>query len=86
MIAPSMLVKDIKLASSDLIKRKNLFEDFNGWQERFGAFTYAQKAKKNLIKYVMEQEAHHKKETSRDEYIRLLDEHGVAYDPKYVIW
>ena len=85
MIVPSMLVKDVKLASSDLIKRKDLFQDFNGWQKGFGAFTYSQNTKLSRIKYVMEQEEHHKKESSRDEYLRLLDEHGVAYDTKYII-
>jgi len=85
MVAPSMLVKDIKLASTELIKSKNLFYGFEGWQEGYGAFTYAQDSKKELIQYVMNQEEHHKKETSRDEYIRLLDEHGIAYDLKYII-
>ena len=40
MIAPSMLIKDIKLASSRLIKQENIFPNFNGWQDGYGAFTY----------------------------------------------
>ena len=35
------LIKDIKLASSDMIKKKNLFPGFNKWQIGYGAFTYS---------------------------------------------
>ena len=35
------LIKDIKLASSDMIKKKNLFPGSNKWQIGYGAFTYS---------------------------------------------
>lgn len=79
-----MLVKDIKLASTDLIKAENLFPRFDGWQEGYGAFTYAISAKENLIRYVKNQVIHHKKISFRDEYIQLLKEHGIDFDEKYL--
>lgn len=39
-IAVACLIKDIKIASSDYIKTKNIFPNFNGWQDGYGAFTY----------------------------------------------
>jgi putative transposase len=39
MVAPALLIKDIKLASSDLIKNEKIFPSFNGWQDGYGAFT-----------------------------------------------
>ncbi len=78
------LVKDVKVGSHYFIKENNLFRGFYKWQEGYGAFTYGQSAKRNLIRYVKNQEEHHKKETSRSELIRLLEEHQVVYDLSYL--
>ena len=85
MVALSQLVKDIKLATSHFIKSENIFPNFSGWQVGYGAFTYSINAKDNLIEYVKNQKEHHKKVTFRDEYIRLLKEHGIDYDEKYLL-
>jgi putative transposase len=78
------LVKDIKLATSAFIKEKNLFTKFIGWQVGYGAFTYSIKEKEKLIAYVNNQEEHHKRITFREEYIELLNEHGVEFDERYL--
>ncbi len=82
--AVAYLVKDIKLASSGFIKTENIFPDFNGWQDGYGAFTYSISAKDNLIEYVKNQKEHHKKISFRDEYISLLKEHGMGFDENYL--
>jgi REP element-mobilizing transposase RayT len=84
-IAVARLVKDIKLASSDYIKTEYIFPDFNGWQNGYGAFTYAITAKENLINYVKNQKEHHRKISFREEYIRLLKEHKIEFDEKYLL-
>lgn len=84
-VALASLIKDIKLSSSGYIKEKGLFPRFNAWQEGYGAFTYSYSSKKNLIRYVMKQEAHHQKKTYKSELINLLHEHGVEYDDKYLL-
>lgn len=78
------LVKDIKLASTSLIKRKNLIANFPGWQVGYGAFTYSIDAKERLIEYVKNQEEHHKKITFREEYIAFLKEHEITYNEKFL--
>jgi len=84
MLAPALLIKDIKLATSEFIKDEKLFPTFNGWQDGYGAFTYAFSAKDNLIEYVKNQKEHHQKISFRDEYISLLKEHGIEFDEKYL--
>ena len=84
-IAPSSLIKDIKLASSDFIKREQLFPKFNGWQDGYAAFTETIKAKSRLIKYIKNQEEHHKKVTFLEEYKALLEEYEIKFDPKYLL-
>ena len=83
-VALASLIKDLKLASSEHIKKTNLFPRFSGWQEGYGAFTYSIKEKDNLIEYVKNQEEHHKTKTYREELIELLQEHGIEFDEKYL--
>lgn len=78
------LIKSIKISTNTFIKEKFLFPEFPGWQDGYGAFTYSNDALPNLIRYIQNQEAHHGYATYEDEYINLLEEHGVEYDPKYV--
>lgn len=84
-VSLSSLVKDIKLASSIYIKENNLFKDFINWQEGYGAFTYSIKEKDRLIEYVKNQEEHHRKKSFREEYVKLLGEHGIEFDEKYLL-
>ncbi len=84
-VALASLIKDIKLASSEYIKEIGLFQKFGGWQDGYGAFTYSIKEKDRLIEYVKNQEKHHKLKTFREEYIELLNEHGIEFDEKYLL-
>ncbi len=83
-VALSHLIKDVKLATTDFIKKKGIFKKFNGWQDGYGAFTYSINEKDRLIEYVKNQEEHHKIKTFRDEYIELLKEHKIEFDEKYM--
>ena len=78
------LVKDIKLGSTSFIKEKKIFPNFGGWQDGYSAFTYSIDSKDNLIKYVKNQEEHHKETTFKEELIKLLNEHGIEFDEKYL--
>ncbi len=84
-VALADLVKDIKLASSELIKNDKLFPNFGGWQDGYGAFTYSIEAKDRLIEYVKNQQEHHRVKSYREEVIELLKEHGVEYDERYLL-
>jgi REP element-mobilizing transposase RayT len=84
-IAISSLVKDIKLASDDFIKRENVFPKFKGWQDGYGAFTESIKEKDRLIAYIRNQEEHHRKVSFLDEYKALLKEHEIEFDEKYLL-
>jgi REP element-mobilizing transposase RayT len=82
-ISLASLVKDLKLASSGFIRRTNLFPDFTYWQIGYAAFTYTPDALRNLVPYVQNQEAHHRKEDSPDELRRQLHENGIAFKEHY---
>ncbi|WP_341225185.1 IS200/IS605 family transposase [uncultured Arcticibacterium sp.] len=82
-VSLSSLVKDIKLASSKMIKEQELFP-FTAWQEGYAAFTYSLDAKNDLIEYIKNQEEHHKKVDFKEELISLLEEFQIEYDEKYL--
>lgn len=84
-VSLASLVKDIKLASTVYIKSENLFKNFNGWQDGYGAFTYSIQAKDNLIEYVKNQEEHHRKKTFQEEYINMLVDYNIEFDEKYLL-
>ena len=85
MVAPAMLIKDIKLGTDYFIKQEKLFPGFDGWQKGYGAFTYSIEAKNNLIEYVKRQEEHHRKKDFIAEYKKLLEEHQIEYDERYLL-
>jgi REP element-mobilizing transposase RayT len=58
-------------------------KDFS-WQEGYGAFSVSSSNLDQVIRYIENQEAHHRKTSFEDEYRALLRKHGVEYDPKYV--
>jgi hypothetical protein len=37
-----------------------------------------------VVKYIANQETRHRKITFEDEFISLLEKHGIEYDPRYV--
>lgn len=85
MISLSSLVKDIKVSSVLHIKNQKLFNNFNSWQEGYGAFSYNIKEKGRLIDYIKNQEEHHQKIDFRDEYIQLLKENEIEFEERYLL-
>lgn len=83
-IALADLVKDIKVASSKWIKEQGFYPYYTNWAESYGAFTLSVKEKDSVIKYVVNQQEHHRKESSRDEFIRFLKENDVEFDERYL--
>ena len=84
-VALACLVKDIKLSTTTQIKKDNIFPNFGGWQDGYGAFTYHIDAKHSLIEYVKNQEEHHRIKTYEEEYRDLLKEHKIEFDEKYFL-
>lgn len=84
-IALSNLIKDIKLATTDYIRREKLFLNFNGWQNGYGAFTYTTKEKDKLTDYVKNQESHHRSFSFKEEYIDLLNDHQIDFEEAHII-
>ncbi len=83
-IAISDLVRDIKAGSSKFITDNHWVKGKFNWQEGFGAFSYSRSQIDAVIKYILNQEEHHKKKTFREEYIYFLKKFEIEYDEKYL--
>ncbi len=83
-IAISDLVRDIKTGSSIHINDCKWVNGKFNWQEGFGAFSYSKSQIDNVIKYILNQEEHHKKQTFKDEYLDFLKKFEIEYDEKYL--
>jgi len=83
-VALADLVKDIKVGSSIWIKEQGVFPGFNGWQSGYAAMTYSVEAKNHLKSYVLNQEEHHRKTSFREEFRKLLNDHEIDFDEKYL--
>ena len=84
-IALADLMKVVKVSTSIWIKEQKIYPLFSHWAEGYGAFTFSLKEKDSVIKYVINQQEHHKTESFRDEYIRILKENGIEFDDKYLL-
>jgi REP element-mobilizing transposase RayT len=83
-ITISDLVRDIKAGSSKFINEGNWINGKFNWQEGFGAFSYSKSQIDNVIKYILNQEEHHKKQTFKEEYLDFLHKFEIEFDNKYL--
>jgi len=68
----SDLVRNIKSDSSRFINGNNLCRDKFHWQQGYGAFSYGQSQKDDVIKYILNQEKHHIKYSFKQEFMEIL--------------
>jgi REP element-mobilizing transposase RayT len=54
------------------------------WQEGYGAFSVSKSEEGRVVRYISNQEDHHRKRTFKEELIGLLEKHGIEYDKRYI--
>jgi len=81
----SDLMQDIKGSSSLWINKKRLVAGKFSWQEGYGAFSYGKSQINNVIKYIKNQERHHKKRDFAEEYMEFLKLFEIEFDERYVL-
>ncbi len=78
------LVRDLKSDTSLYINENKLSKHKFNWQKGYGAFSYSMSHRDNVIKYVQNQQEHHKKTTFKEEYYNFLKKFEVEYNEKYL--
>ena len=72
------LLQDIKGSASAWINKKGFIQGKFGWQAGYGAFSYSHSQIDSVVKYIINQEEHHKKKTFGQEYMELLQRFNPA--------
>ena len=83
-VSVSDVMKNAKAKSSKWVNESGLLKHRFEWQRGFGAFSYSHSHIDDVFKYIKNQEEHHKKESFRVEYIKMLEAFGVEYDEQYI--
>jgi REP element-mobilizing transposase RayT len=78
------LMRDIKQISSLWINENKRTPTKFAWQEGYGAFSYGHSQLKTIIRYIEQQEAHHRKRTFLEEYKEFLELFEVEYEERYI--
>ncbi len=77
------VLRELKRSSSswahDEIRRRNF-----GWQEGYCACSVSRSKIPSVIRYIRNQEEHHRQRSFKDEYKDLLEKHGLDFDEKYL--
>jgi REP element-mobilizing transposase RayT len=82
--ALSDLVRDIKANSTRFINEKAWVNGKFEWQTGFGAFSYSHSNLTNVIRYIQNQEEHHKAKTFKEEYVAFLEAFDVDYKTEFM--
>jgi REP element-mobilizing transposase RayT len=83
-ISISDLTRDIKSISSKFINDNRFVKGKFNWQVGFGAFSYSKSQIDSVIKYILNQEQHHKRKSFKEEYIEFLKKFGIEYNEEYL--
>ena len=80
----SDLVKKVKESSSRWINERSLTGSKFSWQSGFGAFSYSQSHLARVIKYIRNQEVHHRSKTFFEEYREFLEAFDVDFNEDFI--
>ncbi len=78
------LVEQIKTSSSKWVEQNKFCKFKFYWQIGYGAFTHSHSQVDRVVKYILNQEKHHKKVTFKEEYISMLEDFEIVYKDEYL--
>ena len=86
-LSPTLAIADalraVKANSSLWAHRDRRLRGFN-WQSGYGAFSVSHSQAPAVIRYIRDQEKHHRKITFQEEFVAFLKKNGIAYDERFI--
>lgn len=77
------LVEEIKTSTNAWIDENRLSQSKFDWQKGYGAFTHARSQLDTVVRYVLNQEQHHRQKTFRKEYLEMLRRNEIDFKEEY---
>ena len=78
------MMRQVKGDSSEWINKERLTRQLFRWQNGYGAFSHARSQVDTVVKYIHNQQEHHKKTNFMQEYRKMLKDFAVDYDERYL--
>ena len=82
-VAISDVLRLVKTNSSRWVHRERRLAGFD-WQTGHGAFSVSHSMAPSVMRYIGDQERHHRRMTFQEELIAFLKKNGIAYDERYI--
>ena len=82
--ALSDLIREIKKSSNAFVKEKQYSKYAFQWQEGYGAFSYSHSSLENVIRYIDNQEEHHRKRSFKEEYHDFLIKYNIEFKEEFL--
>jgi REP-associated tyrosine transposase len=83
-LALSDALRTIKTNSSRWVHDQGASHQAFGWQTGYGAFSVSRSNVPDVIRYINNQEEHHRKISFQEEFVAFLKKHGIEYDERYI--
>lgn len=83
-LSVSDAMRMLKSTSSKWINDNKLVKGKFAWQEGYAAFSYSRSQRNEVIRYVINQEKHHRKKSFKEEYLEMLKKFEIAFEEKYL--
>ena len=83
-VAVADFVRQLKSSTSKHINEANRPAAKFHWQDGYGAFTVSRSKVDAVVQYISGQMEHHGKRSFQDEFLKMLQDHEVDYDVKYL--
>jgi putative transposase len=80
----SDLVREVKKSSSNYINDHRYTPGKFSWQDGYGAFSYSRLDINMVSNYIHNQKKHHQTVSFKSEYMKLLQDFEIEFDPKYL--
>lgn len=78
------MVRLIKTNSSKWAGERRDLTLWYGWQTGYGAFSVSESRLPALRTYIQNQKQHHTTTSFQEEFVALLEKHGIDYDERYL--
>ena len=82
--AISEVLQQVKANSSKWVNERSDVHLRFQWQPGYAAFSVSESQVEKLRLYIANQKQHHLKTSFANEFLKLLQKHGIEYDERYV--
>jgi len=80
----SDLINAIKSDSAEWINKEALTTHKFQWQKGYGAFSHSKSQVDTVVRYIHNQQEHHRKVSFLEEYKKMLTDLQIEYDERYI--